>query len=389
MKNLKKLTLLLLALVGLSMQGKAENWMYRLPDKTYVSVVSIPGAHDAATGSGWGSGLGLFGDSYARTQDLTIAQQWSLGVRAFDLRPCVYEDYMNINHGIIPTAVHFEDVMAQLRDSLIANPTEFVVIHMLHASDGDQVENAYNTRIQQVLKSDELKDYLIGFRKNLTVGDMRGKILVLSRDQYATRPIGGFFKNWTGEANWSKQTQGQIVGTSSTQTATFYMQDYSDTHNTGGIDTKVEALTKMLDYSTTHRTASVLSIVWVMNFMSAYSKVVSLFGNEISTSDGYRDNAAHTHAAMLDYLKSHNAGPTGIVLMDYVGVDESNGYAVRGAELVRAIIDNNFGYLEDVPLGIQSATTPSTADAIYDLSGRRIASPQKGIYIQNGHKVLK
>ena len=287
---MKRFTLLTLLLALLCQQGQAENWQYRLPDKTFLSVVSIPGSHDSATGSGWAS-LEAFGDLFARTQDLTIAEQWSLGVRAFDLRPCVYEDYLNINHGIMPTTLHFEDVMAQLRDSLIANPTEFVVIHMLHETDGDQVENAYNTRIQQVLQSDELKDYLVGFRRNLTVGDMRGKILILSRDKYASKPIGGFFQNWTGEANWAKQTQGKITGasTSSTYTANCYMQDYSDTHNAGGVDTKIEALTRLLDYSTTHKTSSVLSIVWVLNFMSAYSKVLSLFVTDVSkTVDGVK-----------------------------------------------------------------------------------------------------
>ncbi|MBQ8050458.1 MAG: hypothetical protein IJ197_02625 [Bacteroidaceae bacterium] len=388
---MKRFTLLTLLLALLCQQGQAENWQYRLPDKTFLSVVSIPGSHDSATGSGWAS-LEAFGDLFARTQDLTIAEQWSLGVRAFDLRPCVYEDYLNINHGIMPTTLHFEDVMAQLRDSLIANPTEFVVIHMLHETDGDQVENAYNTRIQQVLQSDELKDYLVGFRRNLTVGDMRGKILILSRDKYASKPIGGFFQNWTGEANWAKQTQGKITGasTSSTYTANCYMQDYSDTHNAGGVDTKIEALTRLLDYSTTHKTSSVLSIVWVLNFMSAYSKVQSLFGTDVSTSEGYRDNASHTHAAMLDYLKTHTPGPTGIVLMDYAGVDESDGYATRGKELVRAIIENNFGYLDDVPVGIQDVNATAT-HATYDLSGRPVSpsSAPKSLYIRNGRKVIK
>lgn len=66
----------------------------------------------------------------------------------------------------------------------------------------------------------------------------------------------------------------------------------------------------------------------------------------ISTADGYRDNAAHTNATIIDYLDTHEAGPTGIILMDYAGVDESNGYQTRGKELVEKIIANNFKYLK-------------------------------------------
>ena len=30
----------------------------------------------------------------------------------------------------------------------------------------------------------------------------------------------------------------------------------------------------------------------------------------------------------------------GVVIMDYVGVDQSEGYNVKGAQLVKAVIDN-------------------------------------------------
>jgi hypothetical protein len=72
--------------------------MERLPDDEYVSVLSIPGAHDAATGCGWGEGWDDMGNAFARTQELDLGELWNAGIRAFDLRPCVYEDYMNVNH---------------------------------------------------------------------------------------------------------------------------------------------------------------------------------------------------------------------------------------------------------------------------------------------------
>lgn len=349
MKKPFYLTLLLTLCV--SVKTMADNWMSRLPDDLYVAQVSIPGSHDSATGNGF-SGIGIYwGDSYARTQDLDIGTQWSLGVRAFDLRPCTTDDgYLNINHGIIATSLRFDDALYQLRDSLIANPSEFVIIHMLHESDGDSGSGDYATMLLELLNSDELKDYFVDFKRNLTVGEMRGKILLTSRDTYGSSPVGAFISNWCGYINWSAQTKGTLKGAGSNTSATgvLYMQDFSDTHADGAVEEKVEAIKTMLDYSTTHTTGTASSIRWIYNFASAYSKVTSLFGNDISLSDGYRDNATYTHAAIIEYLQTHDAGPTGVILMDYAGVDESNSYNTRGKELIDTLIANNFKFIARV-----------------------------------------
>ena len=59
-----------------------ERWMMEIDDRVAVSSLSIPGAHDAATGEGLHSlpGFGV-------TQSLDIKGLWESGVRAFDLRP--------------------------------------------------------------------------------------------------------------------------------------------------------------------------------------------------------------------------------------------------------------------------------------------------------------
>ena len=380
----KTITVILTVLLGLSQQLRAEDWMARLPDDALVATLSIPGAHDACTGCGWADGMEGLGDLFARTQDIDLAAEWRIGIRAFDLRPCVYDEHMNINHGIMSTRMHFEDALALLRDSLAAHPSEFVVIHLLHEADGDQVQGAYNSRLLELLRRDDLKDLFVDFKTNLTVGEMRGRILLLSRDSYATSPVGGFFLNWTGEANWDRQRQGRIRGRSTN--GRLYMQDYADTHGTGGLDTKVSAIRQLLDFSTTHVVTSTSTITWVFNFASAYSLTQNLFGNEVSLSDGYRDNAAHTHAAILDYLATHDPGPTGVVMMDYVGVDESAGYDVRGQELVDAIIQNNFGYITTA--GVESVDHSTLniehsslgIEPSYDLLGRRTGNVQFSLF---------
>lgn len=324
----------LLMLLCVSSTAFADAWMKYLPDETYVSVLSIPGSHDSATGNGMSM------PSFGQTQDLTFAQQWAIGIRAFDLRPKVSGDHLQINHGILATDLRFDDALYQLRDSLIKNPTEFAVIHLLYANGYDNDKDKYREMLLELLGRDDLKGYLVDFRADLTVGDMRGKILLLSRDQYGTKPVGGFFSNWCGYIDWNAQTSARITGAGNSgeyASAPLYVQDLSATYN--AIDAKVNAIRTMLDFSTKHVTKSPGQIVWVYNFASAYTD------KSISSSKGYRENATHTHPAILDYLSTHEAGPTGIILMDFAGVDRKDDYVTRGKELVDALIGNNFKYL--------------------------------------------
>lgn len=382
--NLAKRAFYSMAFLILPLQIYGDNWMERLPDDTYVAVVSIPGVHDAATGSGWGSGYGDLGNAFARTQELSLSALWSIGIRAFDLRPCTRSGYLNINHGIIPTSLRFDAALRLLCDSLAANPSEFVIIHLLHETDGDQVDGTYNQQLLDVLGNDAIAPFLVAFRRNLTVADVRGKMLILSRDAYASKPVGGFIRNWSHSTDWSSMTKGQITGATSSATGTLYMQDYYDTSAAGALDTKIAAMTRLLRFSTTHVTRTATSIRWVMSFASAYSLTTSLFGYTISTSDGYRDNAAHTHRAILDFLAENDAGPTGIIFMDYAGIDQTTGYATLGRQLTDALIANNFRYLDD-RLAIDSPVCPSQPSAkavepvaVYSLTGTLLPTPRRG-----------
>ena len=58
----------------------------------------------------------------------------------------------------------------------------------------------------------------------------------------------------------------------------------------------------------------------------------------------------YTNAAIIEYLQTHEAGPTGVILMDYC-VDRSPNevdgkYLTRGRELVDTLIANNYKWLE-------------------------------------------
>ena len=339
--TMTRFIVVLLVAFLLAQNGCAENWMARLDDDALIAELSIPGAHDAATGSGWAGLQALIGNSFARTQDLDLRQLWDVGVRAFDLRPALHKHYLSLNHGMVRTELRFDQVLTMMCGWLSDNPSEFIIIHLLHAADGDKVNDSYERRLVELLNMGEYRPRLAEFRPDLRVGELRGKILILSRNTYNGTLIGGIFRNWTGSSDWRRQTLGRIVGPRGTE-AKAYMQDFSSTYVQGTIDIKLAAIRRMLDFSTGHRATSIDEVVWVLNFASAYSKVLKLFRHSISTSNGYRDNATHTHAAFLSYFAAHSTGPTGIILMDYAGVDRSHGYQIDGMKMVHAIIDRNF-----------------------------------------------
>ncbi len=309
-----------------------DPWMSRIEDNAYLHQVSIPGTHDAATGNGTTM------DSFARTQDLTLAAQFEAGIRAFDLRPSVSDGILKIYHGIVETKVTFDEALSTICEQLDNNPTEFAVVVMRHEDDHESASDKelWNGLVEQTLADEKYAGRFVDFTNTLTVADVRGKILLLSRDKYAAQPIGAFITGWTHSADFSEQGNGKITGTNTRAYARLHVQDFYETRN--AMDTKLNAISNLLDHSVKLNTSS--SHNWVINHTSGYTQS-GLF----ATADAYRLNAASTNIAVVDYLSDEaNAGPTGLVMMDYAGVDRSGDYDVNGRKLVDAVIDNNFRY---------------------------------------------
>ncbi len=317
---------LILGLVHPALAEDQSNWMSRVDDNTFVSLLSIPGAHDAATGHGTSL------DNFARTQDITITEMWNAGVRAFDLRPCVQNNDLAIYHGSVSTNISFKQAVTTLCNLLDSHPTELAIIVMRHEDDSDNGDASWNTLMTTQLTTEPVKSHAVAFKTLLKMSEARGKLLVLSRNEYRTTPVGGFITGWGHNANFNNQQGGVIKGKSGSTKC--YIQDFYDCSASDGPETKKNSVARMLQFSCTENTNP---NIWVINHTSGYSK--TFFG--AATRDGYRDNAATQNTAAINYLSQH-PGPTGIVMMDCAGVDRSENYNVKGLALVKALIDNNF-----------------------------------------------
>lgn len=336
----------LLSVAGLfSFQGYARtgsSWMSELPDDTYVAQVSIPGTHDSATGHGTTM------DSFARTQQIDLDAQLALGIRAFDFRPKVDGNTLNAQHGIVNCNITFDAAMKKIGTFLNENTTEFVVLHLLYATGFDSDKVKYAELLKALFENnEELAGKAVQFRRDLTVGEMRGKILVLSRDRYADAPFfGGFLENWSEEfENLSRRSR--IIGVSGDDmnSSKLFVQDVANTE--GDNTNKAKYMTNLLDFTTRHSiNDDPANIVWSINFLSSYSKS--------STQSSYKTNATYFNKQLVDYVgsESYMPGPTGMVMMDFVGVDEANGNVS-----VNAVIENNFKYS-----GVDKTLTAATGD---------------------------
>lgn len=322
-----------------------NNWITPLDDNIYVSQLSIPGTHDAATGDGTTYRLG-------KTQELTLDQQFEIGIRAFDLRPAVRNGDLIICHGIVATKFGWDQVMERFKYYLSEHPGEFIIAFIRHEDEYDNNNSSWGRIMQgklESLKSESNpktnESYTADFKPDLTVGELRGKILFLCREWTKYNDEGPIVGGYTG---WSHGPSGAEVSIySRSDSGTMNIQDcygpsedgQSKWYNTSKFpEIKWNGIKSLLDKSMSFHTNPSLANRWSVNHTSGYT-------SWISTTDGYRENAANNNIKLYNYINSSSwCGSTGIVLMDFVGAHTSGGYTVYGDLCPQAIIDNNYKY---------------------------------------------
>ena len=317
----------------------ASTWMALLDDTITISSLSIPGAHDAATGEGMQAFPGL-----GTTQVLGLSEQWECGVRAFDLRPAVRDSVLHIYHGMMRTKVSFLQVLDTLCTMLKQNPRELAIVLLREESDSENMSERalWSALVGNAIS--QLGDMAAIFTPSMTLGDARGKILFLSRNQYEGTDKGAYICGWNHSE--SGTSSAGIYSYADGAMARLQLQDYYAPTNDEKRANKLSAVRRFLDIANES-----LADVWTINHLSGY--FTTWFGcTGMATTSGYKRNAAWLHPLVLEYI-SENADDMnrhlGIVFMDFVGVDGVGGswlnwhdYDVLGVQLVRTIIESNF-----------------------------------------------
>lgn len=287
----------------------AVAWMTPLPDDRPVASLSIPGAHDAAT-----AGVTAW-KTWTQTQDLDIAALWNCGVRAFDLRPALVGGTMGIYHDKYSCNVTFPEVMKALILALEKHPGEGAIVLIRHEEEADGNNPEWGAEMGRCLAG--LREHLVDYRDGLTLGQLRGKILVLSRNEYAGGPHGAYIKGWTSGTDVSAQKRALLMVRDG-PTCPFWVQDY---YHPNGAEDKWAQVKGLLD------AVGAGPAPLTVNHASGY----------VGTLPDYRSNARDINARAAEYIRA-SGKPAGIVMMDFAGVDRSSGKEVAGKTLIKALL---------------------------------------------------
>lgn len=356
-------------LVASTDERQAEHWMADLPDNMFVAHVSIPGAHDFATGEeNWAGDIySSSGNASSTTQAVTMREQLDRGIRGIDLRPGLHsDDLLYCYHGIARTTKKLEEAVDDMVAFLQKHPKEFFVVHFFRGnvynsssesgagrkvSDADRAR--YNSELKRIFE-EKYGQYVVNFEPNLTVKEARGKMVLFTRDRIS-------FVHLDKQAritNWDTEFPNQYNPAYITNelnadlTTKLHVQDISE-GNDDVRNRKIEHCKNLMAFTQSQPTPmemmnanGVYRAEWVMNFTSIDNSGSS---NPLDNTNGYKGGASVLNPNTVTWINEHKgAGPLGIFFSDYVLRDrpkkhsDDKIYDVHGDELVYAIIENNF-----------------------------------------------
>ena len=298
------------------------DWMDMLKDGTKVCKLSIPGTHDTMTGMGfYQPGLKYVFDMTAISHVSTLEEQLNCGIRFFDIRPVVSTDtiakkkILRLTHGISELNVTLEQTIDWLQAYLKAHPSEFFIAK-LQFDNGFEDQKDLFYLLDQVLDLPKYKGlFFENWRPDITVGEMRGKILWLSR--YDLRPLHVLYDfpivycDWPDEDPDVKedldpeaQRNCRMINMDDESiTAKLYKQDYYKTTNAKRMQNKIKTVIDMMHSA---REIKEDENIWVVNHCSAYTEV---------SPRGYLTNASNLHPNVIEDLQKYE-GTVGITPMD-------------------------------------------------------------------------
>ena len=304
-----------------------SDWLSLVRDDAKVCKLSIPGTHDSMTGMGfYAPVIKYFSNIMAISQVSTFDEQMEAGIRFFDFRPVVAIDTLAKNpqdrqilrlaHGFTEVDVTLEQAINWMQQFLRYHPSEFFIVK-IQADNGMESQQNWTLLLAKVLSMSKYQGLFVeNWRPDITVGEMRGKILWLSR--YDLRPYNPAFHYPVAYCDWpdedpdvdedihpDQQRSCAIYNMDNPDIkATLYKQDYYKTTTDKRMANKIATVLDML--KSAREATATDDDIWIVNHCSAYTEV---------SARGYITNASNLHPKVIDDLLA-NEGTVGIIPMD-------------------------------------------------------------------------
>lgn len=180
-----------------------EWWVSHMPERTYVSQMSLPGAYDAANFIDHETGDDRAQTTRWTNSDNEFYEQMSAylnaGNRVFDFKP-TYKDgeWINeriMNAGYRQRTIDFKKMVQATDDWLKTHTTEFIIF-VMSDYDWENESSGYRANLSTMLKNViPATRRLDTFKSDITVSEARGKILVINASPCAS-PIGISVDGW-------------------------------------------------------------------------------------------------------------------------------------------------------------------------------------------------
>lgn len=352
-----------------AMRTYRNDWMSMLSDDTPACMVSIPGVHDAATG---------YTSIYsAKVQNLKLDEMFSSGIRAYDIRLGHTNDtqgskslsYLSAYHGPLNLGVSFRDAMKIFYQKLKEHPSEYVIVffkpeHDIEQWDEDHKEfkrlarsyfrSSYGAHDDTILDYDSQEDFdearahwVMNWRPDITVGEMRGKVLFVWDDHWLGDEndftnMAGVHSGDMGDNEFTQYTWDYLDQNGEVKHTKAFGQNYYKGDNLAIHDYKLsQCVIPTCEKFTTECIQNPDSCTWCVNLCSGYTG---------SQSSGACSTiiAKFTNGPFARYLGETPEAYAGIILCDYagdfVGVDWfTTEYYIPcgGIEIIDALIANN------------------------------------------------
>ncbi len=332
----------------------APCWMGKLSDATKLRDLSIPGAHDAAT-----EGVPLMVHFAACCQEEDLRDQFEeCGVRAFDLRVRStngVDGIAKLFHNCIPCNLTFKKAIQDLDKMLTKHSSECIILiiktesNELLGMDWVRVIERYfkvifnllpivdkNDLNQWATLTDVKKDLqevvgnkIIDFKPNLTLGEARGKFVIINRNDLSWESnYGARATGWDS----GKQLEYGKNSTCPLEVQDEYEQKSDETRNQW-YDRKKKVFKELWEKSSKDRSG----YTWYVNCASGYVRDGD-FPDYLTSSNSLNPELA-------SIVKEEKTKGRGIILQDYCNtqITARAGFAYVRESLIKALL-----HLDDI-----------------------------------------
>lgn len=263
-----------------------SDWMRKLPDKTPLQKISLPGTHNTVA-------LHEPFPGVAACQNLKLAEQLDSGVRYLDLRCRHLNDKLHLYHGIINQHLTFTDALVTIEAHLKKHPSETIILSITEERRAKENTRPFLATLKTHLNANNcwLKDTLP------SLGQARGKMILLRRFR-TNEKFGIPATNWKSNTGHS--------------TKLLHIQDH---FHPADIDQKWRAIEKTFKIKPSKKL--------LLNFTSGY--VDSSFAISITKL------STPINKKLTTYLSTAKKRPHGIIITDFIT-----------PEIAQAILSLNF-----------------------------------------------